>query len=135
MDIDQYQYDLRQFSAYTRNYFANPGGPVGINWLPQGLNRVGDDPNPNSAKPFGPPPTGASPLLADQTNKDVVAYLKNPEKPGNLADYLKNPGNPGVSNDFGNPRVKDTFILISAGRDGIYGTQDDITSFGGVIPQ
>ncbi|MEM6315122.1 MAG: type II secretion system protein [Planctomycetota bacterium] len=37
--------------------------------------------------------------------------------------------NPEVA---GQPRQKDGFILISAGRDRIYGTRDDITNFGGI---
>jgi hypothetical protein len=32
----------------------------------------------------------------------------------------------------GTPRAKDGYILISAGADGMYGTLDDITSFGDV---
>jgi prepilin-type N-terminal cleavage/methylation domain-containing protein len=34
----------------------------------------------------------------------------------------------------GQPRGKDSYILISAGPDRVYGTADDITSFGAVMP-
>ena len=39
--------------------------------------------------------------------------------------------NPAVANS---PRSKDGYILISAGPDRIYGTNDDICSFGAVVP-
>ncbi|HLL89986.1 MAG TPA: hypothetical protein VK324_11855, partial [Tepidisphaeraceae bacterium] len=39
--------------------------------------------------------------------------------------------NPNVPNS---PRQKDGFILISAGPDRLYGTEDDITNFGSVLP-
>jgi hypothetical protein len=39
-----------------------------------------------------------------------------------------------MTNATGTPRAKDEFIIISAGRDRTYGTQDDITSFGDVEP-
>lgn len=39
--------------------------------------------------------------------------------------------NPGIANT---PRSKDGFMLVSAGRDRIYGTNDDICSFGAVKP-
>lgn len=37
-------------------------------------------------------------------------------------------------NRTGTPRQKDSYILISAGPDGIYGTDDDITNFGSIRP-
>jgi type II secretory pathway pseudopilin PulG len=40
--------------------------------------------------------------------------------------YLENPGSKGVA------RQKDGYILISAGADRVYGTRDDIASFGSV---
>jgi len=92
--IDQYQYDVRQFNAYT---LPDLYGRV------HGLRNVGGWVNPS--------PVGLNDALP----------------------YLRSDTNPGVSNANGNPRVKDTFILISAGLDGIYGTKDDITTFGTVV--
>jgi hypothetical protein len=43
-----------------------------------------------------------------------------------------NTTNDATVNYSGRPRAVDQFILISAGPDGIYGTADDITSFGDV---
>ena len=48
--------------------------------------------------------------------------------PYNAYPYFLNPSMPGI------PRAKDTYILISAGKDRVYGTEDDITSFGQVAP-
>ena len=59
----------------------------------------------------------------------------NPPKPPYRFDvYLANPNanaNP-VNRTTGTPRNKDGYILISPGRDRIYGTNDDITNFGSV---
>jgi len=56
------------------------------------------------------------------------------DAPYNALPYFKNPTlNPyGTSNAAGVPRNRDSFILISAGPDRIYGTLDDITTFGNV---
>ena len=52
--------------------------------------------------------------------------------------YFRDPGTPYNSkptDDANNyPRAKDRFILISAGPDRVYGTDDDICSFGDVHP-
>jgi hypothetical protein len=52
--------------------------------------------------------------------------------PADAYPYLLNPqlSTPAVPI----PRAKDGYILISAGPDRIYGTPDDITSFGKVVP-
>ena len=47
--------------------------------------------------------------------------------------YFTNPSLPKIGG-LGQPRAKDTFILISPGADRIYGSPDDITSFGSVVP-
>ena len=47
--------------------------------------------------------------------------------------YFTNPSLPKIGS-VGQPRAKDTFILISPGADRIYGSPDDITSFGSVVP-
>ena len=43
--------------------------------------------------------------------------------------YFKNPASPELEPQ---PRQKDGYILIGAGSDRVYGTADDITSFGAV---
>ncbi|MGA2496742.1 MAG: type II secretion system protein [Tepidisphaeraceae bacterium] len=57
-----------------------------------------------------------------------------------LYDYLQDPAS--VSDPTNTPRpnypngacrARDTYVIISAGADRIYGTQDDITSFGSVV--
>jgi len=61
---------------------------------------------------------------------DVLSPSDNPEYqyPYSAYPYFNNPAQPGSA------RQKDGFILISAGYDRIYGTSDDITSFGNVNP-
>ncbi len=52
-----------------------------------------------------------------------------------LNAYLSvDPNNPSGNPTAGVCRAKDTFVIISAGADRIYGTKDDITSFGSVMP-
>ena len=48
--------------------------------------------------------------------------------PYDLHAYLRSPQNDNQA------RQKDGFILISAGSDRVYGTSDDITSFGAIAP-
>lgn len=50
-----------------------------------------------------------------------------PGEPNKFQPYLRHPS-------LGGARNKNGFILISAGRDRVYGTDDDITNFGSVIP-
>lgn len=54
-----------------------------------------------------------------------VVYFKDP-----AAAPLPSAANVAAKNAGTAPRQKDSFILISAGRDRIYGTADDITNFG-----
>lgn len=62
--------------------------------------------------------------------------------PAPAPDYFRNPafGSANMLPAFAaqraqnQPRGKDTYILISAGPDRVYGTADDITSFGPVMP-
>ncbi|HEV7299264.1 MAG TPA: type II secretion system protein [Tepidisphaeraceae bacterium] len=51
-----------------------------------------------------------------------------------ILPYFKNATLSGGSNAIGTPRSKDTYILIAAGKDRKYGTDDDITNFGAVAP-
>lgn len=60
----------------------------------------------------------------------LTTYNGNPpgQYPYDFYAYVLNPSVPGT------PRQKDGYILIAAGRDRIYGTEDDVTSFGSVGP-
>ncbi|HYE20554.1 MAG TPA: hypothetical protein VEA69_19050, partial [Tepidisphaeraceae bacterium] len=51
--------------------------------------------------------------------------------PYDALTYLRQPGS-GTVNATGTPRQKDRYILIGAGVDRTYGTDDDLTSFGDV---
>ncbi len=48
--------------------------------------------------------------------------------------YFRNPAMGGVDNASSTPKQKDSYILISAGADRLYGTIDDITNFGDILP-
>jgi len=52
----------------------------------------------------------------------------NYEYPYDAFPYFQNPSTPNT------PRQKDSYILISAGADRVYGTSDDICNFGDVNP-
>jgi len=99
-----YQYDIRQINQYT--CIDDRGTPANFYGKIQGLTTVR-----NSAD-----------LLA--FNADALPYFRN------LTLEL-DPAKP-APNALGTPRNKDSFILISAGPDRIYGTLDDITTFGNV---
>ncbi len=63
------------------------------------------------------PENGSNSMAADAPY-DAIPYLLDPTA--------------GV--DGTTPRGRDSYVLISAGRDRVYGTKDDITSFGSVVP-
>jgi prepilin-type N-terminal cleavage/methylation domain-containing protein len=140
-----YQYDIRDITPYT--YCNGNGASIGLPVPTSGskyshpLSGLGNvawplTNNQNayiasyyqkaivSAGPPNPSPgpsqtisTGAAPI------PDAFSYFVNATiPPTNMADV----------NYYGRPRAVDQFILISAGPDGIYGTSDDITSFGNV---
>ena len=69
----------------------------------------------------------------------IIAYSSSPDVPGqpwagigrtDFDEYIRDPqiGDPDVAADAV-PYNPDTFILISAGRDRIYGNDDDVTNF------
>jgi hypothetical protein len=158
-----YQYDLREFIAYTgpsvANYAMPTMGGSGIGlplnlrpmYLPANLqpgkgyvhNLYGPIAGYTSAGTPASYPVSAANFSALQqvphegsnnfgipngmTNQpDLIPYFSNPNSPA--------PANSPDVNYYGRPRAVDQFILISAGADGIYGTADDITSFGSVLP-
>jgi prepilin-type N-terminal cleavage/methylation domain-containing protein len=104
-DKTPYQYDLRQVSGYT----SMPA--VGAK---HGLQKVGD--------------ASSSIKKSMDDNKggaDALPYFKIPG--------ASLPSSFSATNQIGAaPRSQDTYIMISAGPDRIYGTIDDITSFGPV---
>ena len=59
----------------------------------------------------------------------------NSVTPGQAPAYFRNPAFAGaVLSNQDQPRGKDSYILIGPGPDRVYGTADDITSFGAVLP-
>jgi len=96
------------------------------------------------------------PILYYRADSEGTAHdVNDPDNPGNVYDYRDNhalislgvPGDPDAVHPLTdpkrfylntlNPRAKehpepyrrDTYILISAGRDGLYGTKDDIRNY------
>jgi prepilin-type N-terminal cleavage/methylation domain-containing protein len=84
------------------------------------------DPAQNTAYtsvPVGPPSkTFGRHGLWDKTLRPISGLYDD------LGKYLDNPSAPGSA------RGKDAFVIIAAGSDRTYGTADDITSFGSVVP-
>jgi len=128
---DLYQYDVRQYYAYICDPSGgaptagiviggrkqqNPGGG-GFYDLTSGSDPRGG---------IGDPAQGGNgdPLV---NKKDfinaAIAYFRDP---------ATSTGN--VTNETGSPRSKDSFILISAGADRLFGTADDLCTFGSVVP-
>lgn len=117
------QYDISQITAYTKSY---GGLSIGEGKTPPAY--VGWSSPPGGAKvPFhGLQTVGASAVLnASQAGGGVYQY------PYPAYPYFRDPNSPD-NNPYA--RAKDSYILISAGPDRIYGTADDITSFGDVRP-
>lgn len=110
-----YQYDLRQIYSYT--FDPNSAAALKLFGKDQGLWRLGDPISPT-------PEMKVFPTLAN----DALRYFSDQNV------MPTNKSTPAGANATGTPRVKDTYILISAGIDRIYGTDDDITSFGDVVP-
>lgn len=98
------QYDLNQITSYT-------GADIGI-----GRSK----------------PTGAADLKHGLAGPvDPSKALDSNQQPFNAYAYFLNAQSTATEP---NARQKDSYILISAGRDRIYGTADDITNFGSVTP-
>jgi type II secretory pathway pseudopilin PulG len=120
------QYDISQIVGYTR---TNPAIGVGrklpiyyedgnVQNAPQWVHGLIDV---NGARVLGPVGGGYYYPF------DAFPYFRDPS--------LSNPARNGTA--YAGPHVarqKDRFILISAGADRIYGTNDDITNFGPVVP-
>jgi prepilin-type N-terminal cleavage/methylation domain-containing protein len=123
--ITSWQYDLREIYAYTNSDGTPSTSNIGVNVSKKiiatgtvfvhGLQKVWAN--------AGSPPAA----ISSSAPIDAWVYLRNPD----LGPPI--PASSGAS-DVGTPRQKDGFILISAGPDRLYGTTDDITSFGSVAP-
>jgi prepilin-type N-terminal cleavage/methylation domain-containing protein len=110
----QEQYDLKQIKAYT---LVESGKNIGM----------GKEPPPDSDYPNGQGPTNHLDRLKHGL-REVTANttIVNPAPPGltykfpyDLYGFMRHPS---MANT---PRQKDSYILISAGADRIYGTRDD----------
>jgi prepilin-type N-terminal cleavage/methylation domain-containing protein len=111
-----YQYDLRQIWSYTYDFQKSRAATI-YGPTPQGLSSLGN------MKDQGPGDSTASGFIATKPPWNALPYFKNTS--------LNQSTTPNAN---GTPRSKDGFILISAGPDRIYGTSDDITTFGSVVP-
>ena len=140
-----YQYDIRDIMPYTTSSIGlpadnTPGLVVSHNLIPNYPNATPVTHGPTitftsitdvvalAGITGPPPPSGKQPPAGTGAIPDVGAYFKNQTvaPTSNIDDW--------AYNNTGQPRSKDQFILISAGPDGIYGTRDDICSFGDVMP-
>lgn len=131
-----YQYDVRDIAAYTvpnasgKCIGLGPHSPVIAQQNLQGQHNLqGLPPKGNAAilNP-SPPPPPAPPYYTIQNNIPLNAgpyFFNSAITPTNTTTDQQ-------TNYSGRPRAVDQFILISAGPDGVYGTADDITSFGSV---
>jgi prepilin-type N-terminal cleavage/methylation domain-containing protein len=124
-----YQYDVRDIVGYTNfniglasgkkhDLMGNSGG--GFTFL-NGTAFVSVAPTGDAAP--------QTPVSATIPIPDAGIYFLNQSSVS-----AATAGNDATVNYTGQPHAVDEFILISAGPDGIYGTYDDITSFGDVAP-
>jgi hypothetical protein len=127
--VANYQYDVRDIRAYTvPNNGASIGLPSTTQHNLQGVNKFGYTQTVGTVEQFYYYTVKAYPTIDTSTpHNNAGPYFAN---------FSITPTN-GTNGDqqvnyTGRPRAVDQFILISAGRDGIYGTPDDITSFGDV---
>lgn len=118
------QYQLDDIIAYTA---PNGGKSIGVgrsvsqykNW---------SSPIPDQHQ-HGLQTVNTSSVLVDDGSAnyfyphDAFAYFRNLSLSGAVPNIVPNI-----------PRQKDAYILISAGKDRTYGTDDDITNFGAVMP-
>jgi prepilin-type N-terminal cleavage/methylation domain-containing protein len=123
-------YDVNQYVGYT---MADTGG----NYIGEGKIIDPGDYKPNPPVKNGQLPHGlgdanvVNPPAVD-LNASMIKAAQAPlvyRYPYNAYPYFKNPTSPTTDPQ---PRQKDGYILISAGVDRVYGTPDDITSFGSV---
>ena len=118
------QYVLSDILPYTKG----TNGSIG-----EGKDIDADDyKNPDTAPSPGVLPHGlrsADPAMTMDKSDANYRY------PYDAHPYFASPSDPAPLATRTMPRKKDTFILISAGLDRVYGTADDITNFGSVVPE
>lgn len=111
----EFQYDLGDIYAYTGTSIGLPTGNS------HNLNAVGTAQN---YPPTSWPPPAVAKAGVTNASDGYDFFVNSSITPTNTsAKYI---------NYSSRPRAVDQFILISAGPDGIYGTADNITSFGNV---
>jgi prepilin-type N-terminal cleavage/methylation domain-containing protein len=117
--VTSWQYDLREIYSYTNSDGTAATSNIGLNTnMSAKINRHGLQVVWNPASTTTYQITSSAPI-------DAWAYLRNPD----LGPAVGSP-----PTDIGIPRQKDSYILISAGPDRVYGSTDDITNFGTVAP-
>jgi hypothetical protein len=129
----RYHYDLRHITGYTtpsNQVQVGRGGSwqSGIGGTPtptgHGLQVLGQSRSLSDGSiPPAEDPWGSDGATSSRPPYDGVMYFLNPQL---------NPPSPAPTPATGIPRQKDGYILISAGKDRVYGTNDDITNFGTV---
>jgi prepilin-type N-terminal cleavage/methylation domain-containing protein len=124
-----FQYDVRQYYSYICDPSSgNPSSGIVIGGRKQqgARGNFWDLASGSPQSGVGDPAQGGNgdPLLngKDQVNF-AIAYFRDPSTSIGA-----------INNDQASPRNKDGFILISAGPDRLFGTADDLVSFGSVIP-
>jgi type II secretory pathway pseudopilin PulG len=138
-----YQYDIRDIGAYNcpnangttiglpppsngSRYYHNLWDLGHVQWplaTPGQPNNFSSTIVPAGALNPNPGPKQTISVQPNGSIADAFSYFVNAAVP---------PTNIYLPNYTARPRAVDQFILISAGPDGIYGTSDDITSFGDV---
>ena len=116
------QYDLTQVSPYTNPVGGPPPGYIGVGKDDDGVPRKNPDITDTSSSEYYHHGfrTADAPVATATTDPTSTGYAY----PYNINAALRHPT---IANT---PKQKDGYILISAGIDRIYGTQDDITNFG-----
>jgi hypothetical protein len=154
----EYEYDLRQISAYTypnanatgaaQNLSIGlpiqtlsspwPSGTHAMHNLTPITSTTGGQAPPNQP---GSSITSNNPTIQFGVSQPSFAQIaklgtNQPDTGWYFNNAAVTPAVPGGAptditfNYYGRPRGVDQFMLISAGPDGVYGTTDDITSFG-----
>jgi len=125
---EMFQYDVRQYYGYMCDPSGgNPSSAIVVGGKYQGGNGKTASANPKKDQglwDLGPGGRQMSDSWDPHNANFAVPYFKHPSL---------NPA--GTQNADGTPRSKDSFILISAGPDRIFGTNDDLASFGNVGPE
>lgn len=114
------QYDLDQIIAYTGTY---TGGALDS---PQPVAPTGSVQSIGVGKDFSDYKNASGTGFKPASQYHGLRFYSDPDvEPKAALEYLRSPSFPDA------PRQKDGYLLISAGPDRVYGTNDDITNFGG----